>query len=268
MTVTNSQQAILNWGSFSIGQGAAVYFQQPNASSQVLNRVTGGDPSAILGSLGSNGKVWLLNPNGVLFGTTARVDVAGMVASTLRISDLDWTAGRYRLSAGHQDLVTASVSNQGEIRTAQGGTLALIAGTVGNEGLMRAPGGQVVLAAGQTVELVDTGTANLSVRVTAPSGQARNLGMIEAAGGRIGIEASNSADPSAARVYLGSNSLTSGRNRRKHGSHRATNLIRPRQRRWYSHCHYRKPLRRRGLLVRSRSGRVARRRNAITHIGV
>ncbi len=189
MTVTNSSQAILNWNSFSIGHGAAVYFQQPNASSQVLNRVTGSDPSAILGNLGSNGKVWLLNPNGVLFGATARVDVGGMVASTLRMSDLDWTGGRYRLAAGAQDLAASGVRNQGEIRTAQGGSLALIAGTVGNEGLMRAPGGQVVLAAGQTVELVDTGSANLSVRVTAPSGQARNLGMIEAAGGRIDITA-------------------------------------------------------------------------------
>jgi len=189
MTVTNSSQAILNWNSFSIGQGAAVYFQQPNASSQVLNRVTGSDPSAILGNLGSNGKVWLLNPNGVLFGATARIDVGGMVASTLRMSDLDWTGGRYRLAADAQDLAASGVRNQGEIRTAQGGSLALIAGTVGNEGLMRAPGGQVVLAAGQTVELVDTGSANLSVRVTAPSGQARNLGMIEAAGGRIDITA-------------------------------------------------------------------------------
>ena len=89
MTVTNSAQAILNWNSFSIGAGNGVYFQQPTASSQVLNRVTGSDPSSILGSLGSNGKVWLLNPNGVLFGTNARIDVGGLVVSTLRLNDSD-----------------------------------------------------------------------------------------------------------------------------------------------------------------------------------
>ncbi len=68
MTVTNSAGAVLNWQSFSIGAANAVRFDQPSASSRVLNRVVGNDPSAILGSLSSNGQVWLLNPYGVLFG--------------------------------------------------------------------------------------------------------------------------------------------------------------------------------------------------------
>src|SRR3954447_24097791 len=67
MTVTNSSNAILNWQSFSIGQGNAVRFNQPSATSQVLNRVVGHDPSAILGQMSSNGRVWLMNPYGVLF---------------------------------------------------------------------------------------------------------------------------------------------------------------------------------------------------------
>ena len=87
MTVTSSSNAILNWQSFSIGAGQSVRFDQPTSSSQVLNRVLGNDPSRIFGQLSSNGRVWLLNPNGVLFGPTARVDVAGLVASTLNISD-------------------------------------------------------------------------------------------------------------------------------------------------------------------------------------
>lgn len=191
MTVTNSAQAILNWNSFSVGSGAGVYFQQPNAASQVLNRVTGSDPSTILGSLASNGKVWLLNPHGVLFGTGARIDVGSLVASTLALSDNDWAAGRFRLTAAlqndHRGL--PAVVNQGEIRSALGGSLALIGGSVGNEGLMLAPGGQVVLAAGRSVELVDGAAANLSVRVSAPAGEARNLGTLEATGGRIDIMA-------------------------------------------------------------------------------
>jgi filamentous hemagglutinin family protein len=97
MTVTSSSNAILNWQSFSIGAGQSVRFDQPTSSSQVLNRVLGNDPSHIFGQLSSNGRVWLLNPNGVLFGPTARVDVAGLVASTLNISDTDWQAQRYHL---------------------------------------------------------------------------------------------------------------------------------------------------------------------------
>jgi filamentous hemagglutinin family protein len=98
MTIKNSNGAIIDWKSFSIGSGDGVRFDQANASSQVLNRVVGSDPSRILGSLQSNGKVWLLNPHGVLFGKGARVDVAGLVASTLNVDDKDWAAGRYALT--------------------------------------------------------------------------------------------------------------------------------------------------------------------------
>ena len=99
LTVRNSANSILNWQSFSIGRDASVYFDQASSSSKVLNRVLGNDPSQILGRLASNGQVWLLNPNGVLFGRDARVDVASLVTSTLRLNDSDFLAGRYRFSA-------------------------------------------------------------------------------------------------------------------------------------------------------------------------
>ena len=188
MTVTNSAGSILNWQGFSIGNGAGVHFAQPNAASQVLNRVTGNDPSSILGSLTSNGRVWLLNPNGVLFGQNARVDVAGLVASTLNISNNDWSAGRYSLSALGSGAV-AGVVNQGELRSSLGGHIALIGGSVRNEGLIESVGGQVLLAAGRSIDLVDTGAPNLAVRVTAPEGEALNLGTLAAAGGRIDVHA-------------------------------------------------------------------------------
>jgi filamentous hemagglutinin family protein len=186
MTVTNSANAILNWQSFSIGAGNGVHFVQPSAASQVLNRVTGNDPSAILGSLSSNGRVWLLNPNGVLFGQGARVDVAGLVVSTLNLSNQDWLAGRYAFGSSGP---AAGVVNEGQLRTSLGGRVALLGGTVENRGLIETPGGQVVLAAGQSVELLDTGAPHLSVKVTAPQGEALNLGTLAAAGGRIDIHA-------------------------------------------------------------------------------
>ncbi|HSW03792.1 YDG domain-containing protein [Aquabacterium sp.] len=186
MTVVNTPQTVLNWNSFSIGANNSVYFQQANTTSQVLNRVVGNDPSNIFGSLGSNGRVWLLNPNGVLFGQNARIDVAGLVTSTLRLNDSDWLGGRYRFTANGG---SAEVVNRGELRTSFGGTIALIGTDVRNEGLVQTPGGQIILAAGQSVELVDTGAPNLGVRITAPAGSARNLGELNAAGGRIDIHA-------------------------------------------------------------------------------
>jgi len=192
MMVTNSSGAILNWKGFSIGPQQSVRFDQPNAASKVLNRVTGNDPSSILGSLSSNGQVWLLNPNGVLFGQGARVDVGGLVASTLNLSDADWTAGRYHFApATMSGRGEGAVVNKGELRTSLGGHVMLIGSSAGvsNEGVIDAPGGQVVMTAGQSVDLVDTGAPNLTLRVTAAQGEALNLGSLSAAGGRIDLQA-------------------------------------------------------------------------------
>jgi filamentous hemagglutinin family protein len=186
MTVTNSADAVLNWQSFSIGSAQSVRFDQPSASSRVLNRVVGTDPSSIFGSLSSNGEVWLLNPYGVLFGAGARVDVASLVVSTLNIGSDDWRARNLHFAAagGPAD---ASIVNQGELRSSAGGRVVLLGGTGGvrNEGLIAAPDGQVVLAAGQSVDLADTTAGNLAVRVTAPQGTALNLGSLSAGGGRV-----------------------------------------------------------------------------------
>lgn len=192
MTVTNSAGAVLNWQSFSIGAGASVQFNQPSASSSVLNRVVGSDPSAILGSLSSNGQVWLLNPYGVLFGRDARVDVAGLVASTLAISDADWRAQRLGLTASPQtQAANAGITNQGELRTTNGGRVLLIggAGGVANSGLIEAPDGQIVLAAGRSVDLADDSLPGVAVRVAAPAGQALNLGGLTVGGGRVDLQA-------------------------------------------------------------------------------
>ena len=99
LDVTTSPNAVIHWKGFSIGAGETTRFLQPSASSAVLNRVTGADPSAILGRLLSNGRVFLVNPHGIVFGEGAVVDTAGLVASTLGITDADFLAGRYRFDA-------------------------------------------------------------------------------------------------------------------------------------------------------------------------
>src|SRR6267143_6294666 len=78
LSVTNTPGAIINWQQFSIGSNEATRFIQQSAASAVLNRVIGADPSSILGTLQSNGRVFLINPNGILFGAGARIDVAGL----------------------------------------------------------------------------------------------------------------------------------------------------------------------------------------------
>jgi filamentous hemagglutinin family protein len=183
LNITNSHNAIINWGSFSIGVNELTRFIQPSALSAVLNRVVGSDPSAILGSLQSNGRVFLINPNGIMFGSGAQINVAGLVASTLNISNDDFLNNRMRFTDG---ALAGGVVNQGNIT---GGSVYLIGNAVANKGLITSPNGEVVLAAGNSVELVNPGTPNLRVEVVAPANEARNLGTISAEAGRVGIYA-------------------------------------------------------------------------------
>jgi filamentous hemagglutinin family protein len=186
MTITNSPNAVINWKGFSIGAQNGVRFEQQNAASQVLNRVVGNDPSSILGSLSSNGGVWLVNPHGILFGPNARVDVGGLVASTLGITNDDFLSGRFKFDATTP--LGGQVLNQGEINTTFGGRVWLMGDAVRNEGLIRTPGGNIVLAAGKSIELIDSGMPNVTVRLTAPENEALNLGsLIATASGSIDV---------------------------------------------------------------------------------
>ena len=94
-----TNKAIIDWKSFSIASGEKVRFNQPSTTSVTLNRVTGYDPSYILGEMSSNGKIFLVNPYGVVFGAGARVDVGGLVASTLSIANSDFLSSPYSLTS-------------------------------------------------------------------------------------------------------------------------------------------------------------------------
>ncbi|MBN9421294.1 MAG: filamentous hemagglutinin N-terminal domain-containing protein, partial [Candidatus Accumulibacter sp.] len=158
MTVTQgSDKAIINWQSFNIGSNAAVQFIQPSTSAVALNRVIAGDASQIHGKLSANGQVWLINLNGVLFGKGSQVDVGGLVASTLSITDADFLAGKAVFS---RNGAKGGIVNQGEITAADGGLVALLAPTVSNEGIVTARLGSVVMAAGDRITL-DAGANGL-----------------------------------------------------------------------------------------------------------
>lgn len=153
-TVINqaSQNLIVNWESFNVNTHETVNFNQPNRSAQALNRIFDQNPSQIFGSLNANGKVLLINPNGVFFSPTARVNVGGLVASGLNIKDEDFMAGRHTFF--NQDGSEGGmVVNQGLISAATGGSVSLIGGGVKNEGTILATAGQVNLVAGKKVTM-------------------------------------------------------------------------------------------------------------------
>lgn len=187
MTINqNSQNVSLNWLSFDIGAAESVQFVQPDSSSVALNRVLGADPSSILGSLTANGQVFLINPNGILFGQGASVNVGGLVASTLDISDGDFMAGEYNF-AGTSD---TSVINEGSI-SAAGGYVALLGANVFNQGVIAARLGTVALAAGEaiTLDVAGDGLLNVGIDRGAVNALVANGGMIQADGGQVLLSA-------------------------------------------------------------------------------
>ena len=184
LLITNSPGAIINWQSFSILPGELTQFIQQSSSSSVLNRIAGQDPTKILGALQSNGKVFLINPNGILFGAGARVDVNGLVASTLNLSNGNFLASKLRFSGTGE---SGDVSNQGAITTPSGGQVYLIGSSVTNGGVITSPSGDVVLAAGQSVDLADSNDPDMRVVISAPGNQALNVGKVIAESGRVGI---------------------------------------------------------------------------------
>ncbi|WP_222708366.1 filamentous hemagglutinin N-terminal domain-containing protein [Alkalisalibacterium limincola] len=183
-TITQgSDLAIINWQSFSIGADQTVVFQQPGASSIALNRVVGADPSVIMGTLTSNGQVFLVNPNGVLFGNGASVSVGGLVATTMNLGDADFLAGNLRFTdAGSGDVV-----NEGSLQANNGGYVALMGRNVRNDGVILAQLGSVALVGGEavTIDVAGDGLLNVSVTQGAVNALVENGGLIQADGGRV-----------------------------------------------------------------------------------
>ncbi|MEX3812697.1 beta strand repeat-containing protein [Paraburkholderia sp. BR13439] len=192
-----SSNAIVNWNTFSIGSGEAVRITQPSASSALLNRVMGNDPSVIAGRLQANGKVFLVNPAGVIFAPGSSVNVGSMVASTLNISNADFLAGNYHFVGAS----AAALSNAGTLSAAAGGTIALLGGAVSNSGTVSAKLGTVALGAGNdiTVDFAGDGLTTLKIKQGAAHALIGNTGTLAADGGTV-VMSAQTADALAGTV--------------------------------------------------------------------
>lgn len=158
--IQGTRMGIIDWDSFSIAEGETTRFVQPDARSATLNRVIGESLSRIDGRLFANGRVFLLNSNGIVIGRDGVVDVAGFTASTLDLSNEAFLAGGDLTFRGGSQ---AAVVNLGSI-SAFDGDLFLVAATVENAGSLRAPRGTVGLAAGNEVLIRESGSERVFVR--------------------------------------------------------------------------------------------------------
>jgi filamentous hemagglutinin family protein len=189
----NTQSGIINWQSFDIAKGETTRFIQPDANSVTLNRVIGNqiDGTQIYGTLIANGRLVLIDPNGVFFGAGSRADVAGLVVSSANISDNNFNAGRMAFDQAGRADAKITVEKGALITAADGGLVALVAPTVTNDGVIQANVGTVALGAGNafTLDFYGDNLVNFSVTEEATKGAIANSGTVSAQGGTVLVTA-------------------------------------------------------------------------------
>jgi len=192
-----SSRALINWNSFSISAGSTVTFDQPGSKSITVNRVTGTGASDIYGDLFANGRIWLINANGILFGKGSEINVGALIATTSDITDSDFRKGHYNFGTASTNSA-ASVVNQGTIVARDHGSVVLSAASVSNQGIIQANLGTVVLGGADAFTVDLKGDNLIRYQVTAPVSKTptaadgspaaalvSNSGTIEANGGKV-----------------------------------------------------------------------------------
>lgn len=172
----SSAAAIVNWRSFSIGAGERVNIRQPDAKAALLNRVLGANPSELLGSLNANGRVYLVNPNGILVGKDARINAGSFIATTAQISDADFLRGGKLKFAGGS---SAGIVNLGVIKASQGNAV-LVASQVTNKGQISAPNGTAAL--GAATEFIYSPLGDNTLQVVSTKGLGKSVTGVDNAG--------------------------------------------------------------------------------------
>lgn len=207
ITQTVNQRDVIRWQEFSIGSGETVRFVQPGADSVILNRVVGGNSSEIFGSLVANGRIFLINPSGIVFGAGSQVNVGSLVASTLNLKG----NGNGNGQMPGQTIEFETGANAGGILNAGSITakdIVFLAPSITNSGNLTAglqpqhqagSGVSVNLIAAKEVT-VNTSGSDLVVQAVEGHDNAliQQLGQVLAEGGQIILlaSASNNGDPS------------------------------------------------------------------------
>jgi filamentous hemagglutinin family protein len=191
-----TDRAVINWSNFDIGAKATTNFVQPSAGSLAVNRVlsAGVDPTQILGKLNANGKVMILDRNGVFIGKDAKINVGAIVAGAGDVATSQVMSGSPTIRIDNM-APNATVENQGRITAADAGLVALVAPTVKNSGTITAKLGKVGFGSGTKVIVDLYGDGLISVATDSKLSHAliENSGKIAAEGGTVQMSTSVAA---------------------------------------------------------------------------
>lgn len=185
----SSNKAIIDWRSFDIRSGEHTQFHQPSSSSVTLNRINDVKASQIDGKLTANGHIMLINPNGVVFGSGAQVDVGSLTATSADIDNTKFMAGDYDFDKAGD--ANASIINDGLITAKEAGLVNLVAPRVENNGVIYAKMGKVRLTAAEkfTLDLAGDNLINIAVSDEDAAKIVQNTGNIDVEGGTVALTA-------------------------------------------------------------------------------
>ncbi len=208
----NKPTAVVSWRSFNVGQNATVHFDQKgNRTWGVLNRIFDQNPSQIMGTLKADGTVYLINQNGIVFGSKSQVNANTLVASSLDVNTTVFNNGGIlnpspapttHPEQGGMNFQPSNysgipngqgVTNYGTITANSNGSVFLIGPNVENGGTINAPSGQIGLVAGTNVNIYppipSPARTALVVNVNQNPGTAQNDagGQLIASTGLIGM---------------------------------------------------------------------------------
>ncbi|PZQ47060.1 MAG: hypothetical protein DI551_04060 [Micavibrio aeruginosavorus] len=183
----SSNRAIIRWDSFDVGAGEHVRFNQPSTSSITVNRIRDTKASSINGKISANGNIVLINPNGLVFGSTATVDVGGLVATTSDLDDDNAFMAGGAVKFTKPGKADARIINNGQMTVREGGLVGLVAPHVENHGIIEARLGKVQLASGDihTIDFAGDGLIKLEISDDVYAQSVTNTGTITADGGSI-----------------------------------------------------------------------------------
>jgi len=198
--IYSTDRSIGAFHSFGNLAGETINSIQPSADNSAIFRVTGGQPSEFFGALNANSHIFLVNPNGILFGAGSQVNAPGLVASALDLKSANFDAKEFQFERSSTG--SGYILNEGTLSSSEGGYVALLGAAVENRGTIQTPGGSTMLASGgaATVSLDNDGA--ISLAVTKPVEGAvydlagnrlknglLNSGLISAAGGLVYLSA-------------------------------------------------------------------------------
>ena len=188
--VQNQNRVDINWTGFDTLATESVTFEQPSSLSLAVNRISG-NRTQFDGALSSNGRIFLINQNGITFGSTAQVNVGSLLATT---SKLDSTVDQP--SHDFSSKAYGSIINEGNITVSDGGFAVLAAPYVKNSGFIKADLGQVELAS------TNDFTINVDLRGDDLITFSAPLEIIEGETGKLGVDSNGTLQSKSGHVYL------------------------------------------------------------------